>query len=249
MKLPPFWYHAADTQSERGHLLQFMFMVLGAAARAGGSAVRDWAHRTESELVDALVQGDQDAFNWVVRKHWRSMQRVAVGLVRDESVAAEVVQEAWISVFKEIKNFRREASLRNWIYRIMVNRARRVGEKESRSVPFSRLLTRDAEGVERDPVDEFTPQGRWRSPVHGWTLSDPHDQTMNREGLELLARLLEDLPESQRVVVTMRDVEGLDSKEVCDLLQISEANQRVRLHRGRPVLRRAMARAEAKANK
>ena len=226
-------------------MIHLLFLVLRAATEAGGRALRNWAQRSESELLDALVDGDQGAFDWLVRKHWRSMQRVACGLVRSDTVAAEVVQEAWISVFKEIKNFRRESSLRNWIYRILVNRAHRVGKKEARSIPFSQLLTGDARSSDRDPVDEFTSAGRWRSPVHGWVHSDPQEQTMNRQGLELLAGFLEDLPESQRVVVTMRDVEGLDTGEICELLQISEANQRVLLHRGRTALRRAMEKVES----
>jgi RNA polymerase sigma-70 factor (ECF subfamily) len=213
--------------------------------RAGARAVRDWADRTERELVEALTHGDQGAFSWVVHKYWKSMHRVASGMLRSENVAAEVVQETWEAVFKEIGGFRGEASLRNWIFRILVNRARRVGKKEARSIPFSDLVRRDAEDDRRDPIDEFTGLGRWKSPVHGWRLIDPQNEAMNRQGVEILNRELENLPETQRVVVTMRDVEGLESKEVCSMLEISEANQRVLLHRGRTALRRALEAAEA----
>ena len=213
--------------------------------RSGARAVAGWADRTEQDLVAALVGGDQGAFSWIVRKYWKSMHRVASGMLRSETVAAEVVQETWLAVFKEIGGFRGEASLRNWIFRILVNRARRVGKKEARSIPFSDLVRRDAEGEQRDPVDDFTTMGRWKSPVHGWRLIDPQNEAMNRQGLELLGKELEKLPETQRVVVTMRDVEGLESKEVCTMLEISEANQRVLLHRGRSALRRALELAEA----
>jgi RNA polymerase sigma-70 factor (ECF subfamily) len=221
-------------------LLTLFFGMVGDGVRAGAKAAAGWAGRPEKELVKALLDGDQEAFSWIVRKYWKSMHRVASGLLRSENVAAEVVQETWEAVFKEIGGFRGEASLRNWIFRILVNRARRVGKKEARSIPFSDLVRRDAEGERRDPVDEFTRLGRWRSPVHGWRLIDPHDEAANRQGLEFLAQELEKLPETQRVVVTMRDVEGLDSREVCEMLEISEANQRVLLHRGRTALRRAL---------
>jgi RNA polymerase sigma-70 factor (ECF subfamily) len=227
-------------------LLMLLFAVAGEGVRAGARALAGWAGKPEQELVAALVDGDQQAFAWIVRKYWKSMHRVASGLLRSETVAAEVVQETWEAVFKEIGGFRGEASLRNWIFRILVNRAKRVGKKEARSIPFSDLARRDAEDDRRDPVDEFTRMGRWRSPVHGWRLIDPQNEAMNRQGLEFLSRELSKLPETQRVVVTMRDVEGLDSKEVCALLEISEANQRVLLHRGRTALRRALEAEEAR---
>jgi RNA polymerase sigma-70 factor (ECF subfamily) len=226
-------------------LLTILLHMAEEGVRAGARAVKGWADRTEKELVAALVDGDPSAFSWVVRKYWKSMHRVASGMLRSENVAAEVVQETWEAVFKEIGGFRGEASLRNWIFRILVNRAKRVGKKEARSIPFSDLVRRDTDGERRDPVDEFTDMGRWKSPVHGWRLIDPQNEAMNRQGLELLVRELEQLPETQRVVVTMRDVEGLESKEVCSMLEISEANQRVLLHRGRTALRRALEHAEA----
>jgi RNA polymerase sigma-70 factor (ECF subfamily) len=212
--------------------------------RSGARAVADWADRTEQELLRALMAGEPGAGEWLVKKHWRGMQRVARGLLRSEAVAMEVVQETWEAVFRGLPGFRGEASLRGWIYTILVNRARRVGRQEARQVPFSDLARQDAEGRERDPLDEFTRFGGWKSPVHGWRLLDPGDEAMTRQGLSIIAATLETLPETQAVVVTMRDVEGLDSKDVCGLLGISEANQRVLLHRGRTRLRLALEAAE-----
>jgi len=221
-------------------LLGFLLAVVKAASSAPGS----WEDRPESELVDALIARDPGAFNWLVRKYWKSMHRVASGLLRTETVASEVVQETWEIVLKEIDGFRREASLKNWMFRILVNKAKRTGKREARSIPFSQLLTRDARENDSDPSDEFTSGQRWRSTVHAWSHLDPQQQTINNEGLRLLAGFLEDLPESQKVVVTLRDVENLGSAEVCDILDISEANQRVLLHRGRTALRRALEKAE-----
>jgi RNA polymerase sigma-70 factor (ECF subfamily) len=225
-------------------LLTKLLQRIEDGARAGTRALIDWAVRTEAELLRALLDGDGGAGEWLVKQHWQGMLRVARGLVRSEAVAAEVVQETWEAVFRGLAGFRGEASLRGWIYRILVNRARRVGRQEARQVPFSDLARRDAEGRERDPVDEFTRLGRWRSPVHGWRLLDPRDEAITRQGLSIIAATLETLPATQAVVVTMRDVEGLGSKEVCELLGISEANQRVLLHRGRTRLRLALEAAE-----
>lgn len=213
-------------------------------ARAGARAAADWASRTEGDLLRALLERDAGAGEWLVKRHWKGMLHVARGLLRSEAVAMEVVQETWEAVFQGLAGFRGEASLKGWIYRILVNRARRVGRREARQVPFSELARRDAEGRERDPADEFTWIGRWRSPVHGWRLLDPADEAITRQGLEIIAAALATLPETQAAVVTLRDVEGLDSKEVCDLLGISEGNQRVLLHRGRTRLRLALEAAE-----
>jgi RNA polymerase sigma-70 factor, ECF subfamily len=225
--------------------LRRLLQKIDEGVRSGASAVVDWAARTERELVGALRRGDEGAYSWLVRKHWPNMLRVARGMVRSESVAMEVVQETWEAVFKEIARFREDSSLRRWMYSILVNRARRVGKREARVIPFSMLARGDARGRERDPGDEFTWYGRWKSAVHGWRLIDPQSEAINRQGLRIIASALERIPETQRVVVTLRDVEGLGSREVCELLGISEANQRVLLHRGRTRLRLALERAEA----
>jgi RNA polymerase sigma-70 factor (ECF subfamily) len=207
----------------------------------------DWAERDQEELVAALVARDEGAFEWLVRQHWSGMMRVATGLLRNKSLATEVVQETWEIVVKEISRFRKESSLSTWIYRIMVNRARRVGKKEARAIPLSSFRVRDEEGGSSRDEDEFTMDGRWKSPVHGWRMIDPQTEAINKEGVTLLARDLERLPERQRIIVTLRDVEGLGSKEVCELLDISEANQRLLLHRGRTRLRRMLEAEEKRA--
>ena len=200
----------------------------------------DWDGQEQKALVEALVARDEGAFQWLVRKHWPGMMRVATGLLGNKSLAAEVVQETWETVIREIAKFRQEASLSTWIYRILVNRARRIGKKEARSIPMSSFRSRDDEqGPVRD-ADEFAANGRWKSPVHGWRMIDPQNEAINREGVALLAKGLEQLPERQKIVVTLRDVEGLGSKEVCEMLHITEANQRLLLHRGRTRLRRML---------
>ncbi|MCU0663194.1 MAG: sigma-70 family RNA polymerase sigma factor [Myxococcota bacterium] len=218
-------------------LIRILLAAFEQGVHTVAKAVRDWSQRPDSELVTALRQGDTHAFNYLVRKHAASMRRVAIGLLRDDAVTAEVVQETWETVLRELSRFRGEAALSTWIYRILINRAKRVGKREGRSIPFS-SLARDAEQEDRpDIVDEFTWYGRWSSPVHGWRVLDQENESSNRQISDLVKQVLETIPESQRVVVTLRDVEGLDSNEVCQMLGISEGNQRVLLHRGRTRIR------------
>lgn len=218
-------------------LIRALFSAFEQGVRTVATVALDWSKRPDSELVSALRQGDAEAFAYLVRKHGASMRRVALGLLRDEAVTAEVVQETWETVLRELSRFRGEAALSTWIYRILINRAKRVGKREGRSLPFS-SLTRDSEQADsNDVVDEFTWYGRWSSPVHGWRILDQEAQTAAHESVALIKIALGSLPESQRVVVTMRDVEGMDSDEVCQLLGISEGNQRVLLHRGRTRVR------------
>jgi len=219
------------------------------AVAAAGRTVADWSRRSEQELVAALVERDQEAYLWLVRQHWSGMLRVARSLLRGQGFAEEVVQETWETIYKQIGKFRGEAALKTWMYRILVNRARRVGKREARSIAFSNLGAKDG-ADQRDPSgDEFTAKCHWRSPVHGWRMLDPQSETMTKEGLAILGRAIEDLPANQRAVVTLRDVEGLGSNEVCELLDISAANQRVLLHRGRTALRKVLEAAETEGRK
>ena len=225
-------------------LFIFLAKVAAESLRRGANTLIDWAQRGDRELVDAIVGGDHQAFSWLVKKHWGSMVRVATSLLRNEQVAQEVVQETWETVFKEISKFRGEAALKNWVFKILVNRAKRVGQREARTIAFSSLSVKSDSEDRRDLTDEFTSKGKWKSPVHGWRMIDPQNEAINREGLRILERALNHLPESQKVVVTMRDLEGLDAAETCEMLDISEGNQRVLLHRGRTALRLALEAAE-----
>jgi RNA polymerase sigma-70 factor (ECF subfamily) len=215
------------------------------AAVVGGRLAVDWAQQTQRDLIKALLGKDERAFSWFVRKNWPGMMRVARSILGSETLAAEVVQETWETVLKELGKFRGESTINTWMFRILINRAKRVGKRESRSLPFSSLRKAgDDRRVEHD-ADEFMSNGRWRSPVHGWRSIDPQLEVMNRQALEILSRGMETLSENQRTVVLLRDVEGLNGNEVSDMLGISIGNQRILLHRGRSVLRRLLEAAEA----
>jgi RNA polymerase sigma-70 factor (ECF subfamily) len=158
--------------------------------------------------------------------------------VRDRAVAEEVVQEAWLNVLRGIDRFEGRSSLKTWIFRILTNTAKTRARREGRSVPFSAVLDDEAAV---DP-DRFQAEGYWRgywsAPVSRWEL--PEGRLLVAEELAVIERAISDLPPLQASVVTMRDVAGFDSTEVCNVLELSESNQRVLLHRGRSRVRQAL---------
>jgi RNA polymerase sigma-70 factor, ECF subfamily len=195
-------------------------------------------------LVEALRRGDEAAFVTLVRRYGPLMQRVAMGYVRTQAVAEEVVQETWLGVLRGIDRFEGRSSLKTWLFRILVNRARTRGTREHRSVPLSSLEAPGAEGW-ADPdafLDASHPSwaGWWASYPSTWE-SVPEERLLARETLALARDALAELPERQREVVVLRDVVGMEPAEVCAALGISDGNQRVLLHRGRAKVRDALA--------
>jgi RNA polymerase sigma-70 factor (ECF subfamily) len=197
------------------------------------------AHVTSGDdvgLVASLRAGDEQTFAALVDGWSGWMLRLAREHVPSGSVAEEVVQETWLAVLHGLDRFRGEASLRTWVYRILVNQAKRRGVHEKRTVPFASLAA-DDEGPTVDPArfqgpaDRFP--GGWRQFPEEW----PEQVTLTREVHEVVAVALAELPDRQRIVVALRDLEGHTSDEVCDLLGITAGNQRVLLHRGRAVVR------------
>ena len=195
---------------------------------------------SELALLDGLRAGDEAAFSALVNRHGGAMLRVAQLYVRSRAVAEEVVQDAWIGVLKGSAAFEGRSSLKTWIFRIVANKAKTRAAKEGRSIPFSALAARER-AVEperfRGPNDRYP--GHWASPPSSWA-GVPEEQLLASETLALVENAIGDLPPAQAIVITMRDVEGFDAGDVCDTLKISEANQRVLLHRARSKVRRAL---------
>ena len=169
------------------------------------------------------------------------MLRVALMYVSSRAVAEEVVQEAWLGVLRGIDSFEGRSSLKTWIFRILTNTAKTRGEREGRSIPFSAL-----EGAGDEPAvepDRFQAEGRWTghwaAPPSSWSQS-PESRLLGAETRQVVARAIAELPPAQATVITMRDVEGFSSEEVCNALDVSETNQRVLLHRARSKVRRAL---------
>jgi len=193
-------------------------------------------------LVEHLRSGDERTFLSLVEKNHRAMVRAAMGFVASEAVAEEVVQEAWVGILQGLAKFEGRCPLRAWMFRILINCAKMRGGREARSVPFSALETEDAEG-ERRAVESFRPPDDPRWPGH-WAKGPERwadERLADAEALVRIKAEIERLPPNQRQVITLRDIEDWDSAEVCEALGISEANQRVLLHRARTKVRQALA--------
>jgi len=183
----------------------------------------------DSDLVVRLRAGDEDAFMRLVSRHHDTMTRIARIHVPSDAVAEEVVQDAWLAALRALPDFRGEASFRTWLLAILVKRAQTAGVREHRSVAV--------EDVERavDPR-RFDAAGAWSTPPARW--DEDAESRLDAAALAgPLRRGLTRLPDRQREVVMLRDVDGLSAQEVCGALAISVANQRVLLHRGRSRLR------------
>ncbi|HEY1388585.1 MAG TPA: RNA polymerase sigma factor [Ktedonobacterales bacterium] len=199
----------------------------------------------ETALVDALRRGDEGAFLALVTMHYAAMLRLAQMYVGSRAVAEEVIQETWVGVLQGLDRFEGRSSLKTWIFRILLNRARTRAQRENRTIPFSALATAgesDEPAVEPDafaPPGARYPGGWLTSPAEWDTL--PEERLLSRETRQHVDAALTTLPPAQREVITLRDIDGWSAGEVCDYLGISEANQRVLLHRARSRVRHALA--------
>jgi RNA polymerase sigma-70 factor, ECF subfamily len=172
------------------------------------------------------------------------MLRVAMMYVSSRAVAEEVVQEAWLGVFAGLDRFEGRSSLKTWVFRILANTAKTRGEREGRSVPFSSLGGGEGDDEPAVDADRFLASdhrwaGHWSStPRNPDDL--PEERLLADEARVRIAAAIEALPENQRAVITLRDVDGFDSGDACEILGVSEANQRVLLHRARAKVRAAL---------
>jgi RNA polymerase sigma-70 factor, ECF subfamily len=200
---------------------------------------------SELDLLERLRGGDEAAFRALVKEHDRAMRRLASSFVASPAVADEVVQETWLAVIRGLDAFEGRASLKTWIFRILVNRAKSRGARERRITPFSSfpVLVEDEAGPTVDPDrfrrgdDPFA--GYWATPPSRF-FELPEERLLAGETVELIERAISALPERQQQVIRLRDVDGWDADEVCESLDISAANQRVLLHRARAAVRAAL---------
>lgn len=203
----------------------------------GASGSEATAFNEDAEVA-ALRAGDERAFLALVNRHHRGMIRVASLYVKSAAAAEDVVQEAWLGVLRGLHLFEGRSSLKSWIFGIVVNCARARAARDVRSVPLS-LLEREQEdeGPSVSP-DRFLEDGhRWAGYWAKAPVAWPDATVASKEMVSLVREALETLPEAQRTVMSLRDMDGWDSAEVCELLGISEGNQRVLLHRARSKVR------------
>lgn len=201
----------------------------------------------EQELLQALRAGDESAFSTLVAQHYSTMIRVAAAYVKDRPAAEEVVQETWLGVLRGLDRYEARSSLKTWIFGILANQARSRAQKERRLIPFSALsepaeAAETAVGPERFlPADHPRWPRWWAEYPRNWD-EVPEDRLLARETRAVVDRAIENLPANQRSVITLRDIEGLTAEETCSVLELSETNQRVLLHRARSRVRRELER-------
>jgi RNA polymerase sigma-70 factor (ECF subfamily) len=200
----------------------------------------------EAGLIQALRSGEESAFTALLDRYHTALVRLAMVYVHDRAVAEEVAQETWLGVLQGLGRFEARSSLKTWIFHILVNRAKTRAAREGRSIPFSALWDPDTEPAESAvPPERFLPADHpqwpfhWAAPPRSWGDS-PEQRLVARETLGQIREAVTTLPPSQREVITLRDIEGWTSEEVCNLLGVTETNQRVLLHRARSKVRRVL---------
>lgn len=192
-------------------------------------------------LVDALRRRDESAFVWLLDRYDCSLRRVALSFVPSSAVADEVVQETWLGVVRGIGTFEGRSSVKTWIFRILMNIGRTRGERERRTVPFSSAADEDAPSFapERFRTSPMPYPGHWAEPPEPWD-EQPAGRLLSAETLALVREVIDQLPTNQQMVIRLRDIDEWTSSEVCELLELTEANQRVLLHRARARVRQAL---------
>ena len=197
-------------------------------------------HEADDALVERILAGDAAALRELVTREHPVLLRFARAITRDPELAREAVQDGWLRIHRGLAGFERRSSLRTWMARIVINRAKTLAVHAARWVP----LDADAESAE-DTIDPacFNAFGLWklsRWPAQ-WNGETPERLLGNHQVCAAIEAELERLPAGQRAVLTLRDLEGWNSEEVCNALEISESNQRVLLHRARSKIRAALA--------
>jgi RNA polymerase sigma-70 factor (ECF subfamily) len=194
-------------------------------------------------LLEGLLRREEQAFVQLVYRYQPSLLRFARVYLRTPELAEEAVQDTWIAVLEGIERFEGRSSLRTWILSILMNRARSMGRREAKHASFAAGFDPSTEPGEPavDPLRFFqrenrAMEGHWSTPPSSWGC-DPETALLRREVLDLVEGAIAELPPGQREVITLRDIEGWPAREVCDLLRITETNQRVLLHRARSRVR------------
>lgn len=201
----------------------------------------------ESRVLDLVRRGDERAFTALIDAHTPALLRFARIYTDDAQLAEDAVQDTWVAFLRGLARFEGRASLRTWLCGILLNRLRSRVRQAARVIPFSRLGDAAASAEPAVSPDRFLPHdhaqwpGHWRTPPAEWSES-PEDVVLAKEVRAVVQRTVAALPASQREVITLRDLEGWTAAEVCTVLGISDANQRVLLHRARSRVRNALER-------
>ncbi len=198
----------------------------------------------EQSLIARLRNGDAGAFDALVGKHHGALIRMALGHVADREAAEEVVQDTWMAVIEGLARFEGRSSLRTWIFGILIHKAKDRGVREKRHMTFSDFESYSDDNDEAVDPSRFHRSGEWTGhwafPPQPWDEQTPEKLLASRQASNAMNKAIESLPQTLKDVLILRDVEGVESKEVCELLKITETNLYVRLHRARERVRRAV---------
>jgi RNA polymerase sigma-70 factor (ECF subfamily) len=200
--------------------------------------------KAEDALLTRLKRGDEGAFNELVNQHHSALVRIAMGYVADREVAEEVVQDTWLAVIESLNRFEGRSSLRTWICGILIHKAKDRGVREKRHTTFSAFESYDDDNDEAVDPSRFQQAGEWVGhwafPPQPWDDQTPEKLLASKQAVDCMQRAIEALPTTLKEVLILRDVEGVDAKEVCEILKITETNLYVRLHRARERVRVAV---------
>lgn len=205
------------------------------------------SHVPDTQLLEKLLRGDEAAFEMLVMQFHNTLVRLATIYVNDQAAAEDVAQETWLGVLKGLPRFEGRSSLKTWIFTILTNRAKTRAQREKRTLPFSALEDPDAlepgePSVDPErfrPPDSYEWANHWLYKPTPWEIS-PESNLLSKELRARVEQAISDLTPGPRAVITLRDLEGWSSDEVCNVLEISETNQRVLLHRARSKVRRVL---------
>ncbi len=203
--------------------------------------------KAESQLLATLKVGDEGAFDRLVNQHHGALIRMAMGYVADREVAEEVVQDTWMAVIESLDRFEGRSSLRTWIFGIMIHKAKDRGVREKRHTTFSAFETYEGDNEEAVDPSRFQQSGEWAGhwafPPQPWDDQTPEKLMASQQAVGAMNKAIEALPATLRDVLVLRDIEGVEAKEACEILKITETNLYVRLHRARERVRVAVEKA------
>jgi RNA polymerase sigma-70 factor (ECF subfamily) len=191
-------------------------------------------------LIEKLLKKDEESFTMLIKAYHGIMKDVARAIVGD-SIAEEVVQESWISIMRALPGFEGRSSLKTWIMRIVSNTAKTRLRKESRSIAAGDLLSDD------NPIllaERFNAKGQWSNPPRSWSIDTPEALLASEQLRHTINQAIDSLPQMQKAVFMLHDRQGVDMNEICKILDVSESNSRVLLHRARTSLHTAIDEAQ-----
>ena len=184
--------------------------------------------KSNNIIINALLNNDENAFRYLVKTLYNHLLAVAIA-ISGSSIADEVVQESWISVLRALPKFEGRSTLKTWITRIVANEAKRRVKKESRQISLDSLGGDDNDSF----LDRFDSKGHWIRPPVNWDLATPDEILEENQLKECIDASVTVLPEQQKAVFILRDFENYSLKQICNILDVSDSNVRVLLHRAR----------------